>query len=277
MANQRDEDRLRFAADADVFGRRRTAMTHDSVDPLNCQTLHIVRGMPHGAQHERRLALEAAIAEFGGGIQRIWFVSDERQAFLRFKWRAQAQLVKEAFNGRPLQPDLTEPLELTWASVDPNVLQTQQAKELAFQAMVEARERAQSTHDLYARFENKGGHHGTESNTPNPVAHNSKKRLRPDASCEHSSTSTWGVEDEGALAISDVTAAYPSEEQHHEPADEARAVGVRYPVDACELPNGWKRDVDPASGVAYFYNEDLGRTQWQPPGADESRRHASWR
>jgi len=31
------------------------------------------------------------------------------------------------------------------------------------------------------------------------------------------------------------------------------------------LPPGWKKLVDPSSGVAYFLNESDGKTQWEPP------------
>ena len=32
-----------------------------------------------------------------------------------------------------------------------------------------------------------------------------------------------------------------------------------------ELPAGWISGIDPESGVAYYYNELTGESQWEPP------------
>ena len=39
---------------------------------------------------------------------------------------------------------------------------------------------------------------------------------------------------------------------------------------AQELPAGWSMGVDEASGATYYYNEQTGQTQWDPPLAGYS-------
>jgi len=34
---------------------------------------------------------------------------------------------------------------------------------------------------------------------------------------------------------------------------------------AQDLPVGWVKGIDPASGAAYYYNEQTGQSQWEPP------------
>lgn len=281
LATRMDEDRLFHAANADVFGRPRASLSATSAfDPLQANCVQIVSGVPPGSQHERRRLLESALSEWGQ-ITRIWFVADERSAFVRFKWRSTAQLFLEALHDRPLQPDLSEVLQLQWATVDPAVVQAQQGKDMAFHAMVEARERAAAAHELYQRLERTSGgaNSGSEGGKVGSTS-SSLKRPRFEMPDEPEWVE-WKEKDE--VSITSVSAEYPGGDVtadgpplEHRSVTRAEDAGTttaaasmasRDTSDA-NLPPGWRSGLDPASGYLYYYHARRGVTQWQPPDAE---------
>lgn len=283
LPTQVDEDRLFHAADSDIFGRTRHAlnMATSLFDPLQCQTLHIISGMPRGSQQERRRELESALAEWGT-VTRIWFVSDQRAAFVRFKWRSTAQLVLEALRGRPLRPDMAETLELGWCTVDPSALQQEQGKELAYSAMLEARQRQESTQALYENLERENAKRSIGDGAPSRLG----KRPRADALHPYEANPSAKVSAqrcEEEVEVTPVAAGYPDGELRAgefgpEGANDAPSGTQGAAVSrgmagggAASLPTGWESGVDPCSGFTYFYNTALGKTQWQLPDAEESR------
>ena len=58
-----------------------------------------------------------------GQVVKLWFVADASSVYVRFKWRATAQVVLEALHGRPLRPQDSEPLQIAWCAVDPTLVQ----------------------------------------------------------------------------------------------------------------------------------------------------------
>ena len=286
LATQMDEDRLYHAANADVFGRPRTSLSATSVfDPLIANCIQIVKGVPPGSQHERRRELESALSEWGQ-LTKIWFVADERAAFVRFKWRSTAQLFLEALHGRPLQPDLSEVLQLQWATVDPAAVQAQQGKDMAFHAMVEARERAAAAHELYQRLEREGGGASSASKGGGKGARTSSSLKRPRFVMPNEPEWVeWKEKDK--VSITSVSAEYPGSaitadgpplEHRAEDGGTTTAIttaaatpiasGELGHTGAQQLPPGWQSGLDPTSGYLYYYHAQMGVTQWQPPDGE---------
>ena len=280
LPTQADEDRLFHAKDSDVFGRTRvsTGTPLSVFDPLNCTILHIVSGVPHlRDQHARRRCLDEAFGEWGQ-VLKTWFLSEPGSAFVKFKWRSTAQLVLEACHGRPLRPEDSEPLQLAWCTTDPSIVVAQQGRELAYNAMREARERGRATQELYERLEREAGGRAAAA-TGDGGRRDGRaalgKRAR-NATAPASEMSEWF--DGGAEPISAVAASYPgglsvSEEELSTTTDGAlpatHAGGEQEagaPASAAEdLPAGWSASLDPHYRVMYYWNASTGATQWERP------------
>ena len=273
LPSMADENRLYYSEDGlrDVFGRGRASLgtPTSAFDPLACQIIHVKSGVPAGTLQQRRAIIDEGFAEWGQ-VVKTWFLADEGSCFLRFKWRSSAQVVMEALHGRPLRPEDGEPMSLAWATVDPSVIQATQGKELAYNAMVEARQRGNAAQALYDRLERErhapeaggGGGSGTLG-----------KRTRGDdlASDEASSASTWHTSSDES--INAVASAYPGGlagdgDERRAAADEEHATSLAAgPLEAAtgKLPEGWCAGVDPTYGCTYYYHEAMGRTQWEHP------------
>lgn len=269
-----DENRMTFSADGllrDVFGRPRapanTFTPLSAFDPLACQTIHVVSGVPRGDLHVRRRIIDEALTEWGH-IVKTWFIADEGSCFVKFKWRASAQVVMEALHGRPLRPEDNEPLQLAWAMVDPSIVQSQQGRELAYNAMKEARERGNATQALYERLERERHVASTASSSSALGTSALGKRARDNTTAPViSSLSAW--HDGGDEPINAVAAAYPGAEAEDatagEPAGSEEHATQPPPLEAM-LPGGWRTGVDPTYHCTYYYHEASGRTQWEHPG-----------
>jgi len=58
--------------------------------------------------------------------------------------------------------------------------------------------------------------------------------------------------------------AYGQSQGYGQPQQQAGGYG-QYPGGAQGLPVGWAAAVDPGSGQTYYYNEQTGQSQWEPP------------
>ena len=265
---QADENRLTFSADGvlrDIFGRPRppasAASPLTAFDPLACSIIHVTSGIPEGSQAERRRWVDEAFGEWGA-VVKTWFVADEGSCFVKFKWRSTAQLVLEACHGRPLRPEDNEPLQLKWCSVEPSAVQAQQGREMAYSAMREARERAATTQALYASLEREKD--GIKAGRGARVVKRPREEEPEDAVADFL--------EGGGQTISAVAASYPGGITSLE--DEQQAGGSVPAAETpsgesaeAELPAGWHATVDPTYGVAYYFNEATGASQWHHPSA----------
>jgi hypothetical protein len=199
---------------------------------------------------------------------------------VKFKWRASAQFAMEALHNRPLRPDGSQPLRLSWPTTDPSAVQAQQGRQMALASMEEARRRRESTHELYTRLEAEGlqlkRQRLSSSSSAHPMATApsvSSQTPAHEAVTATAAATAWA--DSPDVPITAYTAVYPGADCEHTEGhgsvagggasqgdQEGHGVGEQL-VDG--LPGGWQAACDPTSGVTYFYHEATSRTQWERP------------
>ena len=260
LPSQAEEDRLAHSADGlehDVFGRKRGALPA----ALNAR--------------ECRSALEEF--EEWGKLVRTWTLAEPGAGYVKFRHRGNAQFCLEAMHGRPLRPDSDEVLELSWASADPALAVAQQGHALALRQMAEAKARRDEQHRMYDALEREGLEHAAKklrTAGDGAVDHDVSRWLGADGggdapSADAAALAEWEARgsDAPAVAGSAVVAAYPgadpreaAAEEEEEPAATAAPVAPEAP-----LPDGWRSQLDPASGVDFYVHDESGATQWQRP------------
>lgn len=236
-------------------------------DPLTATIIHIVAGVPRvGDQHARRRVLDEAFGEWGR-VSKLWFLADEGSAFIKFRWRSTAQLVLEACDGRPLRPQDSEPLQLAWCTTDPSLVVNQQGRELAYNAMREARERSRDVAALYERLERECKSSGSSRSTSSSTSVTlTGKRGRGEEAAPAEALAAWHEGETERLSA--VTTTYPGglPENGAPTASALTDDGGGGAEDASSsLPAGWASSIDPQYGVAYFWHAATGRTQWERP------------
>ena len=280
LPSQAEEDRLAHSADGlehDVFGRKRGALPaaiSASVDPLRCQTI-LVRGLPAALNaRECRSALEEF--EEWGKLVRTWTLAEPGAGYVKFRHRGNAQFCLEAMHGRPLRPDSDEVLELSWAAADPALAVAQQGHALALRQMAEAKARRDEQHRMYDALEREGLEHAAKKPRAavgdGAVDHDVSRWLGADGggapSSDAAALAEWEARgsDAPAVAGSAVVAAYPGADPGAANGDEEEEPAAAAPA-APEppLPDGWRSQLDPASGVDFYVHDESGATQWQRP------------
>jgi hypothetical protein len=273
-----EEQRLIFSADwvdYDVFGRPRACTLGAVPTPIESSTL-FVRGLGVDlSQREVRLALE----RFGewGQLARTWCGVEPGTGYVKYRWRASAQFAAEATDGRSLEPEGGPPLAVSFATQDPEVEQTQNARQLALRSVEEAKKRRDRQHDLYARLEMEARAGKAARTTSHGVSAHSDGGMTSPAEVREAmaSPAVWQIEPGQRLtAVAETYGCTDLATTKEGPSPSAgSAVGVTDAaaagggVSACPLPDGWVSGVDPASGFVYFHHLSTGQSQWERPGA----------
>lgn len=271
-----EEQRLTFSADGvdyDVFGRPRACALGASPTPLEASTL-FVRGLNvNWSQREVRLALE----RFGewGQLARTWCGVEPSTGYVKYRWRASAQFAVEAMDGRSLEPEGGYPLRVSFATQDPEVEQTQNARQLALRSVEEAKRRRDRQHDLYARLEMEA-RAGKAPRTTSHAAHSNGDASSTGVAREAvASPAVWQIEPgERLTAVAEMYACTDLEPTKEGSSPSAGPAGCEPAAAAADdgavafpLPDGWVSGVDPASGCVYFHHVSTGQSQWERPGA----------
>jgi len=183
----------------------------------------------------------------------------------------------EAMQGRPLRPDLPEPLELSWCVLDPSAIQASQGKDLALAAASEARARQESSARLYEKLERERDAAAAAAAVPSAM----RKRAREGAEegplgeqvCMEGRTvgdgrGAEGGENRCSAASVDAAGGHSSPRPGGDHgADDGAAAG-------------WVAVTDPVTGCTYYYHAESGQRQWANGGhhsQDESSQDTSSR